>query len=392
MAITEQLRNEFLIRKDLTFLNFGSFGACPKPIFERYQQYQLELEQEPVLFIVKNGLDYLQQSREALARFLNCAADDLVYLVNPSHAVNLVAKNFPLKAGDEVLTTNLEYGACDRTWEYYCAQAGAIYKKQPITLPLTTNEAFVEDFFKGVNNRTKLIFISHITSATGLRFPIEAICAKAKIMGIPTFIDGAHGPAQAPIDLNSLGADMYTGACHKWMMTPKGSTFLYVHKSFQRMLDPLVISWGFNSTTPSHSSFLDYHQTQGTRDFSAFLCIPKAIEFMVQNNWHEVAKTCREMVHHNANRFCELVQSTPLAPISNDFILQLFSIPIKTKDPLLLKQVLFDQYKIEIPVMPHGDQVYLRYSIQAFNTQADLDILYDAVADIIQTTQLIQVD
>ena len=96
--ITEQLRNEFLVRKDLTFLNFGSFGACPRPIFERYQQYQLELEQEPVLFIVKAGLEYLQQSREALAAFVNCHADDLVYLVNPSHAVNLVAKNFPLKA------------------------------------------------------------------------------------------------------------------------------------------------------------------------------------------------------------------------------------------------------------------------------------------------------
>lgn len=390
--ITEQLRNEFLVRKDLTFLNFGSFGACPKPIFDRYQQYQLELEQEPVLFIVKTGLEYLQQSREALAAFVNCHADDLVYLVNPSHAVNLVAKNFPLKAGDEVVTTNLEYGACDRTWEYYCAQAGAHYKRQPISLPLTTKESFVEEFFKGITNRTRLIFISHITSSTGLRFPIEAICAKAKEMGIPTFIDGAHGPAQAPVNLKDLGADMYTGACHKWMMTPKGSTFLYVSKAYQRLLDPLVISWGFNSSTPSHSSFLDYHQTQGTRDFSAFLCIPKAIEFMQQHNWHNVAMECRQMVHSNAERFCDLVNSKPLAPVNKDFILQLFSIPIRTQEPTALKNVLFNKYKIEIPVMPHGDEVYLRYSIQAFNTQDDLDTLYNAVEDIIKTTDLIQVD
>jgi len=390
--ITEQLRNEFLVRKDLTFLNFGSFGACPRPIFERYQQYQLELEQEPVLFIVKTGMEYLQHSRETLAAFLNCSADDLVYLVNPSHAVNLVAKNFPLKAGDEVATTNLEYGACDRTWEYYCGQAGAHYKRQPISLPLTTKETFVEEFFKGVTNRTRLIFISHITSSTGLRFPIEAICAKAKELGIPTFIDGAHGPAQAPVNLKELGADMYTGACHKWMMTPKGSTFLYVNKAYQRLLDPLVISWGFNSTAPSHSSFLDYHQTQGTRDFSAFLCIPKAIEFMQQHNWHHVAKECRELVHSNAQRFCDLVNSKPLAPVNKDFILQLFSIPIRTQEPTALKNVLFNEYKIEIPVMPHEDKVYLRYSIQAFNTQSDLDTLYNAVEDIIRTTDLIQVD
>lgn len=389
--ITEQLRNEFLVRKDLTFLNFGSFGACPKPIFEKYQQYQLELEQEPVLFIVKTGLDYLQQSRESLGNFLNCSADDLVYLVNPSHAVNLVAKNFPLKAGDEVLTTHLEYGACDRTWEYYCAQAGAHYIKQPILLPLTTKENFVQDFFKGANNRTKLIFISHITSATGLRIPIEEICAKAKEMGIPTFIDGAHGPVQAPIDLSTLGADLFTGACHKWMMTPKGSSFLFASKAFQRMLDPLVISWGFNSTTPSTSSFLDYHQTQGTRDFSAFLCIPKAIEFMNQYHWPAITEECRSLVKANAIRFCELVNSKPLAPLTDDFILQLFSIPIQTNDPIQLKNCLFDQYKIEIPVMPHGKDVYLRYSIQAFNTQAHLDTLYDAVSDIIKTTQLIKV-
>jgi len=389
--IANSLREQFLVRKDITFLNFGSFGACPKPIFDRYQAYQLELEQEPVQFIVQTGMEYLKQSRISLGAYLNCNADDLVFLINPSHAVNLIAKSFPLKAGDEVLTTDLEYGACDRTLQYYCEKVGAKYVRTPITLPLTTKENFVTDFFKGVSSKTKLIFISHITSSTGLRFPVEEIIAVAKSKGILTFVDGAHAPAQVPLNLIELGADIYTGACHKWMMAPKGCTFLYVNRAIQDLFDPLVISWGFNSTAPSHSRFLDYHQTQGTRDFSAFLTIPTVIEFMQANNWPEVAKECRELVQSNAIPFCELLNTKPLAPITDDFILQLFSIPIKTSEPEKLKALLFNQYKIEIPVMRHEQKVYLRYSIQAFNTQQDLDILRDAVKDIIKTTNLIEI-
>lgn len=388
--ITEALRSQFLLRKDIIFLNFGSFGACPKPIFDRYQQYQLELEQEPVEFIVKTGMQYLKDSRLALGKYLNCNEDDLVFMVNPSHAVNLIAKSFALEPGDEILTTDLEYGACDRTLQYYCDKAGAKYKRQHISLPIVSKEAFIEEFFKGVNEKTKMIFISHITSSTALRFPVEEICAKAKQMGIISFVDGAHAPGQVPLNLSTLNADIYTGACHKWMMAPKGCTFLYVRKSLQDQFDPLVISWGYNSTSPSHSRFLDYHQTQGTRDFSAFCTIPTVIDFMEKNQWPEVAKECKKMVHENALSFCKLLNAEPLAPIQDDFILQLFSIPIKTASPILLKECLFEKYKIEIPVMPHANKVYLRYSIQAFNTQKDLDRLTDVLKEIIQTTNLIE--
>ena len=385
------IKSQFLLRDDVTFLNFGSFGACPKPIFERYQQYQLELEQEPVQFITVNGLQYLKQSREALAAYINCPADDVVYVTNPSYAVNIIAKSFNLQKDDEILTTNLEYGACDRAWNYYCKKVGAKYIRQPITLPIPSKEDLINEFFKGLTSKTKLVFISHLTSSTGLRMPVEEICAIAKQKGILTFVDGAHAPGQLPLNLQTLQADIYTGACHKWMMTPKGSSFLYVKNEHQHLFDPLMVSWGYQSTAPSQSQFLDYHQMQGTRDFSAFLCIPNAIEFMQQNNWSAVSKTCKEMVQQNAPRFCKLLKATPTAPITDDFICQLYSTPIKTKQPLELHRHFFNQYKIEVPVMPHGDNVFLRYSIQAFNTQNDLDKLYNAVEDIIKTTSFIEV-
>lgn len=385
------IKSQFLLRDDVTFLNFGSFGACPKPIFERYQQYQLELEQEPVQFITVTGLQYLKQSREALAAYINCPADDVVYVTNPSYAVNIIAKSFNLQKDDEILTTNLEYGACDRAWNYYCKKVGAKYIRQPITLPIPSKEDLINEFFKGLTSKTKLVFISHLTSSTGLRMPVEEICAIAKQKGILTFVDGAHAPGQLPLNLQTLQADIYTGACHKWMMTPKGSSFLYVKNEHQHLFDPLIVSWGYQSTAPSQSKFLDYHQMQGTRDFSAFLCIPNAIEFMQQNNWSAVSKTCKEMVQQNAPKFCKLLKATPTAPLTDDFICQLYSTPIKTKQPLELHHHFFNQYKIEVPVMPHGDNVFLRYSIQAFNTQNDLDKLYNAVEDIIKTTSFIEV-
>jgi isopenicillin-N epimerase len=127
----------------------------------------------------------------------------------------MVAKNFPLQPGDQILTTDIEYGACDRTWEYYCAQKGATYVKQKISLPITSKEKFIEEFFAGITPKTKAVFISHITSATALKLPVEEICAMAKQKGLITFVDGAHGPAQTEVNLATLQADFYTGACHK---------------------------------------------------------------------------------------------------------------------------------------------------------------------------------
>jgi isopenicillin-N epimerase len=387
---TNSLASQFLLRKDVTFLNFGSFGACVRPVFERYQQYQLELEEEPVRFITVNGLEYLKQSRQALGEYLNCDADDVVYVTNPSYAVNIIAKSLKLQAGDEILTTNLEYGACDRTLRYYCKKAGASYIKYNVPFPLTTKEEFVEQFMKLATEKTKLIFISHLTSSTGLRFPVEEICKAAKERGILTFVDGAHGPGQVPVDLTAMDVDIYTGACHKWMMTPKGSSFLHVKRELQHLFDPLIISWGYEAAKPSHSQFLDYHQLQGTRDFSAFLTIPDAINFMKQHNWPQVNTACRKLVQENAAEFCKLLNASPIAPVNDDFIAQLYSAPIKTKEPEKLHHHFFDQYKIEIPVMPHGDKVYLRYSIQAFNSQADLDKLFDAIMEIKKSTSLIE--
>jgi len=156
----ENLREQFLLNPDITFLNFGSFGATPKPIFDVYQNWQRVLEAEPVQFIAFDGVNYLADSRAALAKFIGCPdKDDLVFVTNPSFAINLIAKNFPLSEGDEILATDIEYGACDRTWDFYCKKNKATYRRQKINLPITNKEKFIEDFFEGLRPSTKAILL-----------------------------------------------------------------------------------------------------------------------------------------------------------------------------------------------------------------------------------------
>lgn len=375
----KHLRDEFLLDPAITFLNFGSFGACPKPIFERYQAFQRELEAEPVKFIVRTGPAYLRIARAALAAYISCLPDEVVYVTNPTYAINLIARGLGLEPGDEVLSTSLEYGAMDRTWNFYCQEKGATYVRQEIALPIVSKDDFVASFFAGCTARTKAIFISHITSATALILPVHEICVEARRRGLITIVDGAHAPAHVALNLATLPADIYTGACHKWMMAPKGSSFLYVKKELQERFDPLVISWGFDSDQPSSSRFLDFHQFNGTRDFSAFLCIPACLEFMKKHNWTTVSSACRALVQANGMRFADLLGTAPMAPLNDAWIGQMLSLPIRTEQPEVLQCELFDKHGIEVPVMRQQGNTYIRFSINAFNTIADLDTLYEAL-------------
>lgn len=382
------LKDQFSLNPDITFLNFGSYGACPKPIMQDLRKWQDEMEYEPVQFIKFRFAENHRKSRQALAEFIHCNADDLVYVPNPTYAMNIIAKSLKLNPGDEILSTDLEYGAMDRTWNYYCKKSGAKFVRQEIYLPIISKEMFLKNFWSGYSENTKAVFISHITSTTALKLPVKEICEEAKRRGLLTIVDGAHVPGHIPLDLRELEADIYTGACHKWMMTPKGSSFLFVKKEFQEQFDPLVISWGYESDAPSNSKFLDYHEQQGTRDFTAFLTIPRAIEFMKENDWTTVSKHCAELAQSNYKRFCDLFNTLPLCPINNDWLGQMCSVPIKTSKLDKLKSLLYDKYKIEIPVMPQGKNTFLRYSIQAYNTQKDLDTLYYVLEEILSATDI----
>jgi len=385
------MKSQFLLDKTITFLNHGSFGACPKPIFEEYQRLQLELEKEPVNFIQKKLPIYLKEAKKPLAKFIGCDAEDFFFTSNPTFAVNTIMRSLNLQPDDEILTTNHEYGAMDRTWSFYCKRSGVKYKRQEISLPIVSKAQLIEEFWKGYTSKTKVVFLNQISSATALIFPVKEICDKANQLGLITIVDGAHVPGHIDLIISELNPDFYTGTLHKWMLAPKGSSFLYVKKEWQASIDPLVVSWGYESLAPTESQFLDYHEYQGTNDHSSYLCTPKVIAFLEENNWKEKSVASRKLVQSNYQRFCDLVGTQPICPINDEFLGQMASIPLKTNSSLDLKDLLYSKYKIQIPIMPLNGAIYMRYSMNVYNSQEDLELLYEAITAIIKTTNLILV-
>ena len=373
------IKHQFLLNPEVTFLNHGSYGACPKPVFDDYQKWQRALEFEPIQFIGKKREEALLVSKKALARYIGCDIQEFFFIQNPTTAVNQIIKSLDLKAGDEVLTTNHEYGAMDKTFDFYSKKKGFINRRQNISLPLLSKEQFIEDFWKGYNEKTKVIFISHCTSTTALVFPAKEICERAKELGLITIVDGAHVPGHLPLNLQNIKADFYTGTLHKWLLSPKGCTFLYVNKNFHDRLEPLVISWGYEPERPTKTKFLEENEMQGTRDISAYLTAPAIIKFFEENNMAERQAACRKIILEQYPIFCELLGTKPLCKLSDEFLGQMCSIPISTKNPLQLKETLINDHKIEIPVMQRGSEIYLRISFQVYNTMDDLEYLKETV-------------
>lgn len=384
------IKQQFLLDPTIIFLNHGSFGACPKPVFENYQHWQLELEKEPVQFIQNTSIGYLNDAKEALAKYIGCSSDDFFFTPNPTIAINTIMRSLELKAGDEILASNHEYGAMDRIWDFYCKKTGAKYIRQDISIPIVSKEQILEEFWKGYSSKTKVIFINQISSATALIFPVKEICDKARALGLITIVDGAHVPGHIDLNIEELNPDFYTGTLHKWMLTPKGCSFLYVKSAFQNTIDPLVVSWGYESEASNGNQFLDYHEYQGTRDIAAFLTAPAAIQFLNDNNWVEKSAQCRKLILDNYQSFCDLLQTEPICPISEEFLGQMCSIPIQTENPFELKELLFSKYKIEIPVMKIGKYTFIRISINAYNSQQDIETLRSALIDIKSNTNLIR--
>ncbi len=372
------LKDLFLLDPSWTYLNHGSFGACPRPVFEEYQRLQRELEQQPVQFLGREAIPRLAAARAALAGLVGAAADDLVFFPNPTVAVNVVARSLQLRPGDEILTTDHEYGAMDRTWRFLAAKTGARYVHQPIPLPFRATD-FVDQFWSGVNDRTRMIFLSHLTSPTALIFPIAEIIRRARAAGMFTIIDGAHAPGQLPLNLDALGADVYVGACHKWLCAPKGAAFLHVRRQVQPLIEPLVVSWGFEEATYlTGSTFVNWHEWQGTRDLSAYLSVPGAIRFQRQHNWDDVRARCHALVIGTRARLQTL---TGLDPICDESVLgQFFAARLPNGvDVTALSQRLLDA-RIEVPLPIWNGQPFIRVSFQGYNDEPDADRLLNVLA------------
>ena len=381
----KMIRELFLLDDKTTYLNHGSFGACPQPIFDALIDRQKQLEQQPVQFLDVDAQKLMINSRNSLAQFVDCDAESLVFFQNPTTAMNEIVRSLNLNNGDEILSTDHEYGAMDKTWDFICSKTGAKHIKSTIQLPVSNRQTFIDNFLSGVTQNTKIFFLSHMTSATGLYFPMEEICKFAKDNNILTIIDGAHIPGHFPISINNLQPDIYVGACHKWLLCPKGVSFLYVSKEYQRNIDPLIISWGYDSEYPEdHSEFQVHHYWQGTRDVSPFLTIPEAIQFRKDYNWDVISSQCKKNILEARDEIHNIISGDPLVGDNVEkWLGQMCSFPVNYDDPIKLKSKLINDYQIEIPVMAWNDKTLMRISLNGYNSSEDVDKLLDVLKKII---------
>ncbi len=341
--------HDFLLDPEIVFLNHGSYGACPRPVFERYQEWQRELEARPVEFLGRRFDDLVEEALAPLAAYVGAAAEDLVFVPNTTAGLNAVIRSLPLEAGDEVLTTTDEYGALQKTWEFVGARLRAVAP---------------EELAGAVTETTRVVFCSHITSPTARLVDVEAAVVAARSVGALAIVDGAHAPGHVELDLEALGADIYAGNCHKWLCAPKGSAFLWAKPEHQRWIAPLVVSWGYGEST----SFHERHGWQGTRDPAALLTVPAAIEY--------AASVDLERAHAVAQR-----GRMALPPFRLPSAPRMWATALPPGDPEALQRRLFDEHRIEVPVFDWEGHRLLRVSIGPYNDDGDLDALLAALAD-----------
>jgi isopenicillin-N epimerase len=360
------VRAEFLLDPELVFLNHGSFGACPRAVFERYQEWQRELERQPVEFLGRRLPGLLAEARAALAAFLGARPEDLVFVPNATSAVNAAARSLELGPDDEVLSTNLEYGANDLLFDHLPSR----YVRAEIPLPLPSDDELVELLFARASDRTRVVFVSHVTSETAVILPVRAICERARLLGIVTLVDGAHAPGHVPLDLAALDADVYAGNCHKWLCAPKGAGFLHVHDALQERIQPFITGWGFEP----EATFLTRHELQGTRDPSAFLSVPAALDWQAAN---DTRATGHALAVEAQRRLTNLRGVEPLS--DPDRIGRMVSVRVPVDDAEATQARLYADYRIEVPLFARKTDPLLRASFAPYNDESDLESLVTAL-------------
>ena len=369
------LAEQYLLDPDVVYLNHGSFGAVPRPVFDSYQHWQRELEANPSNFLGRRAPELLAAAREKLGAFINASGNDLTFVPNVTYGLNIVARSLSLKEGDVVLTTDHEYGAIDRTWRFSCERSGARLVNQPIAVPVADSASVVEQIWAGVDENTRVISLSHITSPSALILPVEEICRRAREAGIVTVVDGAHAPGQVDLDLQQIGADFYCGNCHKWLSSARGAGFLHARPERQSLLEPLVVSHGWEREEPGPSQFQDYFTWVGTIDPAAYLSVPAAIDFHVQNNWPDVRRACNQLLTESEQRILAMSGLPPISPSSMWAQMRLVLLPGNVES----YQRLWEENRIVVPVGQHRGQPGIRISVQAYNSPADLEILIQAL-------------
>lgn len=387
------LREHWVLDPSIIFLNHGSFGACPSSVLEHQAELRHRMEREPVDFFLRRLPVLVDEARSAVAEFLGARPENLVFVRNATEGVNSVLSSLSLAPGDELLLTDHGYNACWNAARHLAGRCGAEVRMARVPFPPDGPEHVVEAVFEAFTPRTRLLLIDHVTSPTGLVFPIERLACEAASRGLEVLVDGAHGPGMLALELErlgELGVTYYTGNFHKWCCAPKGAAMLWVTPARQASIHPAVISHGYNSRRP-RARFLEEFDWLGTDDPTPWLAVPTAVRFLeglVEGGWPQIRRSCRELALYGRGEVASALGVTRTAP--EEMIGNLAALPLPDaqgpppqspldSDPL--QQQLFEEYRIEVPIVPWSRRL-VRISAFLYNTPEDYAALAAALKDL----------
>jgi isopenicillin-N epimerase len=380
--LAPDLGQHWLLKEDVAFLNHGSFGACPIPVLNEQQKWRANIEAQPIELLGRQCEMLLQMARAGVSLRLALPLD-FGFVTNATEGINAVLQSLKFKPGDELLTTNHVYNAVRKAMQHVAARGGATYREIPIPLPLESSDQIADAVVKSLTDKTRLLVIDHVTSPTAVIFPINKIARACHTRGIDVIVDGAHAPGMIKLDLFDLQVPFYAGNLHKWICAPKGGAFLWVDHSRWPEIHPLVISHHYLS------GFEKEFGWQGTRDISGLLSIHSAFEFFDQFGWDNVIRHNHEMAVWAQQMLCSRWDTIPMTPLDGRLIGAMATLRLPLRFQHLdqaacekLQQRLYDEFKVEAPLILWDGHAYVRVSCQIYNRPQDYQRLGEAIEKI----------
>jgi len=388
------LSRHWALDPEITFLNHGSFGACPSTVLDAQRRVRDQMERDPVQFMTRLAPLLLSEARRVLGRFIGASPEGLAFVPNATAGLNAVLRSLPLDAGDELLVTDHEYNASRNALEYVAARNGARVVVISIPFPLTDAESIVGAVLNGVTSKTRLALLDHVTSQTGLVFPIAELTGELEATGVRVLVDGAHAPGMLDLDINSVSPSYYAGNCHKWVCAPKGAGFLWVREDRREGVRPAVISHGANAPVPRSERFRAEFDWMGTSDPSAALAVPEAIRFLgslLPGGWGEVRAHNHALALEGRELLADALRVELPCPDEMIGSMAAIALPASSRFPIPdrahafgpnpLHDALFREYRIEVPLLldPAGKTRLVRISAQLYNTRKDYERLAEAL-------------
>lgn len=392
------LRAHWGLDPEVAFLNHGSFGACPRAVLEVQSELRDRMEREPADFFIRQLSPLLAEARETLGQFVGGRADDLVYVPNVTVAVNSVMQSLTFDAGDELLVTNHEYNACRNVLDFVAKRDGCKVVEAKIPFPIASPGILVDCITAAITDKTRFAMLDHVTSPTGLVWPIGDLVDALHARGVVVLVDGAHAPGMVEVDLHAINADYYAGNCHKWMCAPKGAGFLHVASDLRARTRPAIISHAANAKVDEVERFLLAFEWTGTRDVTPWLSVPSAIQVMgamLPGGWDEVRRRNHDLALAGRALIAESIGA--VLPCPDEMIGSLATLFLPDTDhfppPALgsalaldpLQEALFADYKVEVPVLgsPAAPGRLMRISAQLYNELDDYQRLADALTKLL---------